>query len=81
MKKPINQEKVNLIVSKELLLKFRQLIPAEERSNFINTALKEALTRYGRQQASQAIDKMAEEGLFSKLSTKEFLKTRHDGLL
>lgn len=81
MKKHTSREKVNFMISKETLMQFRQLIPAGERSDFMNKVLKEALVSYGRRKASEAIDKMAEEGLFSKLSTEEFLKTRHDGLL
>lgn len=81
MKNHLNREKINFMISKELLMQFRQLIPAGERSDFMEKTLEQALTNYGRRKASDAMDKMAEEGLFSKLSTKEFLKTRHDGLL
>lgn len=81
MKKYLDRQKVNFMMSKELLAQFYQLVPSGDRSNFMNEALEEYLTRYGRQKAIEAMDRMAESGEFSKLSTKEFLKTRHEGLL
>lgn len=69
------------MISKENMLQLKQLIPAGERSDFMDEALKEALIDYGRRKAIDAMNRMAESGEFSKLSTKEFLKTRHDGLL
>lgn len=81
MKKHLDRQKVNFMMSRELLIQLNQLVPAGERSNFMNEALEEAITRYGRKKASETMDKLAKSGAFSKLSTKEFLKTRHDGLL
>jgi ABC-type amino acid transport substrate-binding protein len=81
MKKNLNREKVNFMISKEILMQFRQLIPAGERSDFMNETLEEALTQYSRKKASEAMDKMVKDGVFAKLSTKGFLKTRHNGLL
>lgn len=80
MKKYSSREKVNFMISKEILVQFRQLIPAGERSDFMNDALKEAITDYGRRKASEAMDEIA-MGNDRKFSTKDFLKTRHEGLL
>ena len=79
MKKHFNREKVNFMISKEILMQFRQLIPAGERSDFINEALEEAIIDYGRRKAIEGMRRLSEENL--NISTKEFLKTRHDGLL
>ena len=80
MAKKIDRKKVNFMVSKEILLQLNQIVPSGQRSNFINRALKEALTRYSRGKALQELDKIANSGEF-KLSAKKFLKTRHEGLL
>ncbi len=60
-------------------MQFRQLIPAGERSDFMNETLEEALIRYGRRKAIDGMRRMSEENL--NISTKEFLKIRHEGLL
>ena len=79
MIKHLNREKINFMISKELLVQFRQIIPAGERSDFMEKTLKEALIDYGRRKAIEGMRKISEENL--NISTKEFLKTRHDGLL
>lgn len=80
MKKHSNREKVNFMISKEILVQFRQLIPSGERSDFVNDALEDAIIDYGRRKASEAMDKIAMES-GRKFSTKDFLKTRHEELL
>lgn len=68
------------MISKEILKSLHQIIPAGERSNFVNEALEDAIIDYGRRKASQKMDNLS-KNWGSKISTKEFLKTRHEGLL
>ncbi|MEK7672900.1 MAG: hypothetical protein AAB373_03375 [Patescibacteria group bacterium] len=79
MAKTLERKKVNFMISKDILLEFNELIPPGERSNFMNSTLENALIQFSRRKASEEMDKLAAGNL--KISTKEFLKTRHDGLL
>lgn len=79
MKKHLDRQKVNFMISKELLAQFYQLVPSGERSDCINEALDEYLTNYGRRKAIEGMRRLSEQNL--SISTKEFLKQRHEGLL
>lgn len=81
MKKHLDRQKVNFMISKELLAQFYQLVPSGERSDVMNEALEEFIISYGRRKAIEYMQRAAESGEYSKLSTKEFLKQRHEGLL
>lgn len=79
MVKKIDRKKINFMVSKEIMMELNQLIPSGERSDFVNEALKEALIDYARRKAIEEMDKIAQQNL--NISTAEFLKTKHEGLL
>lgn len=79
MRKILDRKKVNFMIDQTTLKQLYQLIPAGERSNFVNESLKESIIKYGRRKAAEEMDKLADIGL--NLSTKEFLKLRHNGLL
>lgn len=66
------------MINRETLMRFYQLIPAGERSDFLNGTLKEALINYGRRKASEQIDKFRKEWKL-KLSTKEIIKLKNYG--
>lgn len=68
------------MISKEILKSLHQVIPAGQRSDFVNKTLEEALIDYGRRRASEEIDNLSKKW-GSKISTEEFLRTRHEGLL
>lgn len=66
------------MIARETLMQFYQLIPAGERSDFLNVSLKEALISYSRRKASEQIDKLAKM-LNLKMSTKEIIKLKNYG--
>lgn len=78
MRKILDRKKVNFMIGRETLMQFYQLIPSGERSNFLNTTLKEALINYGRQKASEQIDKFRKEWKL-KLSTEELIQLKNYG--
>ena len=78
MKKHLNREKVNFMISKENMMQLQQLIPAGQRSNFINKTLEEAFKAYKRHKASEEIDKLSEQ-LQLKISTEELIQLKNYG--
>ncbi len=66
------------MINRETLMRFYQLIPSGERSDFLNDTLKERLIKYARSKASQQIDKFRKEWKL-KLSTKEIIKLKNYG--
>lgn len=66
------------MISRATLMQFYQLIPSGERSDFLNTTLKEALINYGCRKASEEIDKLA-KALNLKMSTREIIKLKNYG--
>lgn len=78
MKKYLDRQKVNFMISKETLMQFRQMIPAGERSDFMDKVLKEALVSYRRRKASEEIDKLSQK-LNLKMSTEELIKLKNYG--
>lgn len=79
MVKKIDRKKINFMISKEIMMELKQLIPSGERSDFVNEALKEALIDYARRKAIEKMDKIAQQNL--NISAAEFLKAKHEGLL
>ena len=78
MRKTLDRKKVNFMINRETLMQFYQLIPAGERSDFLNVSLKEAIINYGRRKASEEIDKLAKV-LNLKMSTREIIKLKNYG--
>ncbi|MBI5753737.1 hypothetical protein HZA40_01170 [Candidatus Peregrinibacteria bacterium] len=78
MKKHLNREKVNFMISKENMMQLKQLIPAGERSDFINKTLEEAIKSYKRRKASEEMDKLSAR-LNLKMSTEELIKIKNYG--
>ncbi len=66
------------MINRETLMQFYHLIPAGERSDFLNISLKEALIQYARRKASEQIDEFRKEWKL-KLSTKEIIKLKNYG--
>lgn len=78
MKKYLNREKINFMISKENIMLLKQLIPAGERSDFINKTLEEAMKSYKRHKASEEIDKFRSVWKL-KMSNEELLKLKNYG--
>ena len=78
MHKFSERKKVNFMVNKELLYKIQAIIPAGERSDFVNQALDDAIVKYGRIKASRAMDEFAKSHKIS-MSTEEFIKLKNYG--
>lgn len=72
------RKKVNFMIDKELLCKVQAVIPAGERSDFVNQALEDAIVKYGRIKASRAMDEFAKSHKIT-MSTEEFIKLKNYG--
>lgn len=53
-----NRKKVNFMLDNNIIVRFFELVPAGERSDFANKALSDAILHFGRQKASHEIDKV-----------------------
>lgn len=74
-----NRIRVNYMISHPLLKELEELIPRGERSDFINEAIEEALTRFSRKKAGEEMDKLR-KALHLKLGNdKQLLKEIHYG--
>lgn len=78
MAKKLDRKKINFMVDNALLAQFFQIVPSGERSDFVNQALKVALTDYGRKRAASEMDKLC-ESMNLKFSTDEFFKLKNHG--
>lgn len=66
------------MISKEILKSLHQVIPAGQRSDFVNEALEDALIDYSRKKAFEKLEKFRKEnGIF--LSTEEIIKLKNYG--
>ena len=78
MVKKMDRKKVNFMLTKDIRIQLNQLIPAGERSDFINQALQKALVKYSRQKAMEAIEKFRKENKIS-ITTEEIIKLKNYG--
>lgn len=72
------REKVNFMVDQTILIKFKEFVPAGERSDFVNASLKEALQTVARQKAFDAMDEFRKKAKI-RMSTKEFIRLKNYG--
>lgn len=72
------RKKVNFMISKEILKSLHQVIPAGERSDFVNEALEDALIDYSRKKAFEQIEKFRKEWKL-KMTTDEIIKLKNYG--
>lgn len=80
MKNPDSKKRVNFTISISVIHELESLIPAGDRSDFVNNAIEEALIQYGRERAAKAL-KQARKKLKLNLSTEEILKDIRYGRL
>lgn len=73
-----NRKKVNFMVDVKVLAEIERLIPAGQRSNFVNESLDEALLRYSRGVAIEGMRKLAKK-LKVKVSDSEIRKLKNYG--
>ena len=78
MAKKLDRKKVNFMLTKEIRLQLNELIPAGERSDFINETLEKALLKYKRTKASVEIDKWRKK-LNLHMTTEEIIKLKNYG--
>lgn len=68
-----DRKRMNFMIDVKLVKELEEVIPAGERSNFINGALNEAITQLSRQKAIEGLKKIRESNKV-KLSNKEILE-------
>lgn len=68
------RKKVNFMIEQKLFEDLESLIPAGERSDFMNDALEEAIIDFSRKKASKWMEEFKEKNKI-KMTTKEILKT------
>lgn len=76
----ITKKRVNFTIDISLLNELNQLVAEGERSEFINSALEEKLTDYGRRKAAVMME-AAKKKLKLKVSTDQILKEIRYGRL
>lgn len=76
--KPAKRKKVNFMIGEDILVRFFHLVPAGERSDFVNGAISEKLKNKVRREASEFIDKFREEHNL-KMTDAEIRKARNYG--
>lgn len=70
--------KINFMIGEELAAKLQSLIPAGERSDFVNEALDEAVRKYKMGVAFKAMDRFAKKHKL-RMSDKEIIKLKDYG--
>lgn len=76
--KSTKRKKVNFMVDLHVLEKFQKWIPAGERSDFVNHTLEEAVRRYKRKKAFDAMDELRERAHI-RMTSKEMIKRKNYG--
>lgn len=66
------------MISMSVVEKLETLVPAGQRSDFINEALEENLAQYARRKAFEELDEFKKKHPL-KMSTGQILKIIHDG--
>ena len=72
------REKANFMIDKDILIELKQWIPAGDRSNFVNSALEEALLYHRRKQAFKAMDELRLKAKI-KMADIEIIKGKNYG--
>ena len=66
------------MIDQDLLIEFVELVPGGERSDFVNGALLEAVSRFKRARAMEGMDAFSRENKWS-MTEKEIRKARNYG--
>ena len=74
----LDREKVNFMISKPVLLNLKSLIPAGERSDFVDDALDAALLQFQRKKAIEGMDAFRKKYKLT-MTTAEILRLRNYG--
>jgi len=74
----LDREKVNFMISKDVLAELKEWIPAGERSDFVNEALEEAVLDFQRRKASASMDAFREKNKLS-MTTAEIIRLKNYG--
>lgn len=73
------RKRVNFMLNVSLIEAFETYVPAGQRSDFLNEALEEQLTRLSREKASEATD-WIQKKFKLKVTTQKILKDTDHGL-
>lgn len=72
------RKRLNFMIDENILKGLNSLIPAGQKSNFINEAIEEKIIKYGKQKAFESIE-IIRSNLKLNMNTKEILKAIKDG--
>lgn len=76
--KPAKRKKVNFMIGEDVLVKMQMWIPAGERSDFVNSAIDDAMVKFCRKKAMDAMDEFREKNKW-KMTDEQIRKARKYG--
>lgn len=78
MAKLSNRKKVNFMIDENIIFRIEKVVTPGSRSDFVNSALDDALNKYSRAKASEEIDNLR-DSMNLEMTTKELLKLKNYG--
>lgn len=79
MSTAVSRKRVNFMIDLTLLEEMEGLVPAGDRSNFVNAALEEKLTEWSRAKAFELIEAFKQTHRHKKMTDEQLLKDIHHG--
>ena len=74
----LDREKINFMMSRPVVMQLKKLIPAGERSDFVNTAMEAALLRFQRQKAIEGMEAFRKKYKL-RMTTAEIIRLKNYG--